>query len=381
MDQTNEQELKMDKKTRQPLKQKTRTKKFKKSKSNNLDNVWDIMNTIDSHGDVAIKETESDELECIYEKDNVLDTNCCKSCKSKLFVGDEGFLFCSNAQCGILYKDIIDFGAEWRYYGADDNNHSDPTRCGMPINPLLVESSYGCKVMCNKSSSYEMRKIKRYTEWQSMPYKEKSKYDDFQIITLIAKNSGIPKIIIDDAIRYYDKISEAKTFRGLNRDGLLAASIYISFSINKNPRTSREIATIFNLDNTSATKGCKNAINILNDLEFDGGEEQVQLTKTTPCSFIARYCSKLNVNQELTKLCLFIAKIVETKKLIPENTPHSIAAGILYFVSLICNLNINKKDINTISKISEVTINKCYKKLEKYEDILIPKTIVQKYNK
>ena len=272
------------------------------------------------------------------------------------------------------------FWCRVRYYGADDNNTSDPTRCGMPINPLLVESSYGCKIMCNKSSSYEMRKIKRYTEWQSMPYKEKSKYDDFQIITLIAKNSGIPKIIIDDAIRYYDKISEAKTFRGLNRDGLLAASIYISFSINKNPRTSREIASIFNLDNTSATKGCKNAINILNDIEFDNGGEQVQLTKTTPCSFIARYCSKLNVNQELTKLCLFIAKIVETKKLIPENTPHSIAAGIVYFVSLVCNLNINKKDINQVSKISEVTINKCYKKLEKYENALIPKTIVQKYN-
>lgn len=382
MDKIDEIDLKMDKRMRQPLKQKSRTKKLKKSKSNNADmnNIWDQMNTMTSHTSNETTE-KSEDLECIYEKDNVLDTNLCKSCNSKLYVGDEGFLFCSNDQCGILYKDIIDFGAEWRYYGADDNNHSDPTRCGMPINPLLVESSYGCKVMCNKTSSYEMRKIKRYTEWQSMPYKEKSKYDDFQIITLIAKNSGIPKIIIDDAIRYYDKISEAKTFRGLNRDGLLAASIYISFSINKNPRTSREIATIFNLDNTSATKGCKNAINILNDLEFDGGVEQAQLTKTTPCSFIARYCSKLNVNQELTKLCLFIAKIVETKKLIPENTPHSIAAGILYFVSLICNLNINKKDINNISKISEVTINKCYKKLEKYESMLIPKTIVQKYNK
>ena len=95
-----------------------------------------------------------------------------------------------------MYKDIIDFGAEWRYYGADDNNNSDPTRCGMPINPLLVESSYGCKVMCGRSASYQMRKIKRYTEWQSMPYKEKSKYDAFQIITLIAKNAGIPKLLL-----------------------------------------------------------------------------------------------------------------------------------------------------------------------------------------
>ena len=228
------------------------------------------------------------------------------------------------------------------------------------------------------------RKIKRYTEWQSMPYKEKSKYDDFQIINLIARNAGIPKIIVDDAIRYYDKLSSAKTFRGLNRDGILAASIYISFSINKNPRTSREIATIFHLDNTSATKGCKNAINILNDLEMNGDmTEQTILTKATPCSFIERYCSNLNINSELTKLCLFISKIVETKKLIPENTPHSIAAGVVYYVSISCNLNISKKDINQTSRISEVTINKCCKKLEKIEKDsfvkLIPKTILNKY--
>ena len=291
--------------TSKPQKLKKRTEKIKKNKKNK--NLWNDFFKQENN-------EENKEIECVYEKDNILETNMCKSCKSRLYIGDEGFLFCSNDKCGILYKDVIDFSAEWRYYGADDNNSSDPTRCGMPINPLLIESSFGCKIMCNKSSTYEMRKIKRYTEWQSMPYKEKSKYDDFQIITLIAKNSGIPKIIIDDAIRYYNKLSEAKTFRGLNRDGILAASIYISFSINKNPRTSREIASIFNLDNTSATKGCKNAINILNDLEMENNSsEQTILTNTTPATFIARYCSKLSINQELTKLCMFIAKIVEKK--------------------------------------------------------------------
>ena len=351
-----------------------RTKKIKKQKSmkTKMKAAW---NQFDE------QEKGNPEIECVYEKNNIIETNECKECSSRLYYGEQDFLFCTNPKCGIVYKDFIDFGAEWRYYGADDNNNTDPTRCGMPINPLLVESSYGCKVQCSRSSSYEMRKIKRYTEWQSMPYKEKSKYDDFQIITLIAKNSGIPKIIIDDAIRYYDKLSDAKTFRGLNRDGILAASMYISFSINRNPRTSREIANIFQLDNTSATKGCKNAINILNDIESGmEAKDMTILTKSTPCSFIDRYCSKLNVNQELTKLCMFVAKLVETQNLIPENTPHSIAAGIVYYISLSCNLNINKNDIHQISQISEVTINKCCKKLEKYNDKLLPSMILKKYN-
>ena len=356
-----------------PIKQINKTKKIKKKRA--TDNIWNLINKEEKNN------YNIDNLECIYEKDSIYETNKCKLCSSNLYHEDNGFIYCSNKACGTFYKNMIDFTAEWRYYGADDNNNSDPTRCGMPINPLLLESSYGCKVMCNNNSSYEMRKIKRYTEWQSMPYKEKTKYDDFQIIILIAKNSGIPKIIVDDAIRYYNKLSDAKTFRGLNRDGILAASIYISFSINKNPRTSKEIAFIFNLDNTSATKGCKNAMNILNDIEMDMNEgEHTIMTKSTPSSFIERYCSKLNINQELTKLSLFIATIVENKNLIPENTPHSIAAGIIFYVTICCNLNISKKDISIASKISEVTINKCYKKLENYKNILIPQTIINKYN-
>lgn len=332
----------------------------------------DIWNLFDNE----IKKNPDEDIECVYS--NKHNDNKCDSCDDPLFISEDGFYCCSNPSCGVIYKDVLDFGAEWRYYGADDTNASDPTRCGMPINPLLVESSFGCKIICNGKSSYEMRKIKRFTEWHAMPYKEKSKYDDFQIITVLASNSGIPKIIIDDAIRYYYKISNEKTYRGLNRDGLLAASIYISCSKNENPRTSKEIASIFKLDNKSATRGCKNALSILNDIEVDH-EDKTILHNTTPSSFIYRYCSKLSINQELTQLCMFIASIVEKNKLIPENTPHSISAGIVYFVCQKCNLNINKKAINLISKISEVTINKCFKKLETFESELIPSVLMKKY--
>jgi transcription initiation factor TFIIIB Brf1 subunit/transcription initiation factor TFIIB len=71
---------------------------------------------------------------------------------------------------------------------------------------------------------------------------------------------------------------------------------------------------------------------------------------------------------------------VEAKKFIPENTPHSIAAGIVYYISLQCNLNIDKRDIHMVSQISEVTINKCCKKLEKFNDRLLPRTVLEKYN-
>jgi transcription initiation factor TFIIB len=348
--------------------------KSKKNKQNSI-NKKQLWNIFDEEFN---KKEES--LECIYRSCG--DREFCDTCESMLAFSDEGFLTCTNSKCGIIYKDIVDHSAEWRYYGADDNQGSDPTRCGMPINPLLEESSYGCKVLYAGKMSYEMRKIRQYTEWQSMPYKEKSQYDDFQTITIMAQNAGIPKLIIDHAMRYHKKISEYdQTFRGDNRDGILAASIYMSCRVNNYPRTPKEIANIFHLDVTSATKGCKNAQIIINDIEKDmNNGEKTNFGKTKPESFIDRFCSKLNINNELTKLCMFISMKIEKNNIMPENTPHSIAAGIVYFISQICNLNITKRDIKVVSEISEVTINKCFKKLEKIQEQLLPEAIIKKYS-
>jgi len=329
--------------------------------------------------DTEVNSSEKQPLECIYRACG--NREKCELCEFNLAFSEEGFLTCTNSKCGIIYKDLVDQSAEWRYYGADDNQNSDPTRCGMPINPLLQESSFGCKVLCCGSTSYEMRKIRRYTEWQSMPYKEKSQYDEFQRITLMSQNAGIPKSIIDDAVRYHKKISEYDfTFRGDNRDGILAASIYISCRINNFPRTAKEIATIFHLDVASATKGCKNALLIINNLEKDlDNKEKTSFCKTKPEAFIERYCSKLNINNELTKLSQFIAMKIEKMNLMPENTPHSIAAGVVYFIAQICNLNVSKRDVKVVSEISEVTINKCFKKIEKMKEELVPAVILNKY--
>ncbi len=352
-------------------------------KKNNCVNKAEIWNIFDKEF-----ETSKEPLECMFRSCG--DREKCDTCEFGLAFSEEGFLTCINPKCGIIYKDILDNSAEWRYYGADDNQKSDPTRCGMAINPYLQESSYGCKVICNGSSSYESRKIRRYTEWQSMPYKEKTQYEEFEIITDYARNAGIPKLLIDDAIKYHKKISEFKiTFRGANRDGIIAASLHISFWINNYPRTPKEIAKIFHLDPASATKGCKNAMTILNKIEQDmDNNEKTKFKKICPTAFIERYCSKLNINNELTKVCEFVSKQIEklpenpdnNSKPFASNTPQSIAAGIVYFISQICNLNITRGEVANVSEISQVTIGKCFNKLDPLKEKLIPQVIAKKYN-
>jgi len=350
-------------------------KKKKNMSSTSKSKLWEIFDTDKKEIEDA---TDNGKLECLYSSAN--GNESCSVCNSHLVIMDDGFPTCTNPACCIMYKDILDYSPEWRFYGAEDKNASDPTRCGNPINPLLVESSFGCKVLCNNHSSYEMKKIRKWTEWQSMPHKEKSLYDEFQFITNMAQNSGIPRIFIDDAMVLHKDISEQKMFRGMNRDGIKAASIYISCRLNGCPRTAHEIAEIFKLDKTSATNGCSMAVNILHNIERNMDPSQkTDLCVTLPSSFIERYCSRMNFNQEMTMLSKFVTNKIEKNNIITDNIPHAIAAGVVYFVSQIYGLNTNKIDIKNISGVSEVTINKCFKKLESIKESLIPKCILDKF--
>jgi transcription initiation factor TFIIB len=305
----------------------------------------------------------------------------CKLCDSVLMIMEDCVPTCVNPQCGAMYRDVVDYSPEWRYYNSGDNkNGGDPTRCGNPINPLLVESSFGCKILCNNKSSFEMKRIRKWTEWTSAPHREKSLYEEFQFITTMAQNSGIPKIFIDFAMMIHKDISEQKMFRGMNRDGIKAASIYISCRLNGCPRTAHEIAEIFKLDKQSTTAGCSNAVKILNNIERNVDVSQKSDFKTTTSSsFIERYCSKLGISQELTLLAKFIAVKTEQTEVLCNNTPQSSAAGIIYFIGQTFHLGISKMNIKIICGVSEVTIGKCYKKLEAIKDKLIPQCIVKKY--
>ena len=350
----------------------SRTKKKGVSRSNKND-LWKIFDTD------SLNENTNSSLSPLPT--NSLIHHNCNHCDSLLTIMEDGFPTCTNSKCSIICKNVLDFSPEWRFYASNDKTVSDPTRCGNPINPLLKESSFGCKILCDHKSSYEMKRIRKWTEWQSTPHREKSLYEEFQFITIMAQNAGIPKIFIDSAMSIHKDISEQKMFRGMNRDGIKAASIYISCRLNGCQRTSYEIAEIFKLDKRSATYGCSSAVTILNNIErnFDSSDKS-EFGRSTPAAFIHRYCSRLDMNDELSLLAKFIAEKLENDVVISDNTPQSSAAGITFFVASVCGLSVSKSNIKAICGVSEVTVNKCYRKLLIIKDKIIPKCIMLKYN-
>ena len=202
--------------------------------------------------------------------------------------------------------------------------------------------------------------MRKYHMWNSMTYKERSLYNIFDTLTINAINNGISKNIIDEAKALYKQISEKKISRGDNRNGLIASSIYMSCKNNRVPRSAKEIAKIFNLTIPTMTRGCKKFQEIMN----------INMASTDAEDFVFRFCSKLNLDKNKGEMCKAILLKVEKYEILSDSTPPSMAAGNIYMCNHYYDWGISKKQISLICDISQVTISKCFKKLNMHTQLL-----------
>lgn len=333
------------------------------------------METFDFNDDIWDEFKEQNEVEGEIK---------CDACAStELEYDKDGYMLC--LKCHSINNNVIDTNCEWRFYGNEDSKGSDPTRCGMPISSLLPQSSHGSVISSFYTDSYEMRKIRKYHSWNAMPYRERSLWTVFDTLTTRASSNGIPICIIEEAKKTYKELSENRISRGANRLGLIASCIWGACKEKNVPRSAKEIAKIFKLPITNMSKGCKQYQEIMNTINKNKSKKSkrsskmVCLTASKPDDFIHRFCSNLNMNSSELELSLYVAQKSVEHSLVTENTPPSIAAGSIYLVSNLLDLNISKKDISQSCGTSEVTISKCLKKMEKYYNLLIPENLQSIY--
>jgi transcription initiation factor TFIIB len=254
---------------------------------------------------------------------------------------------------------IIENGAEWRYYGAEDSRDDDPTRCGLPTNELLPKSSLGSMIGGKKGESRDMRRIRMYQMWNSMPYWERSLYNVFDKLTSNTVNHNIPGKVLEDAKVLYKQASEKKISRGENKDGLIASCIYYSFLINKVPRSPDEVSEMFGIPSNVLTKGNARFQTLLH----------LNVDSAGPEDFISRFGSKLSMNYDDIQKCKDLVRKLDELEIVSENAPTSVAAGTLFYYCTANDIDFNKKQIAEVCNVSEVTITKCYKRLQKYKHL------------
>lgn len=315
------------------------------------DDLWDILDDFRAPNAESTSGNGNNE-----SRDD--DEPICEICNTASIIVEEGQNVCTRC-CAIMGR-VIDSGAEWRYYGAEDSRDEDPTRCGLPTNNLLPKSSLGSMIGGRRGESRDIRRIRMYQMWNSMPYWERSLYNVFEQLAANTVNHGVPSKVLDDAKVLYKKASEKKISRGENKEGLIASCIYFACLLNKVPRSPKEVSRMFNIDLNVLTKGNARFQTLL----------QINVESSEAEDFIARFGSKLNMNYADIQKCKELAKQLEDLEIVSENSPTSVAAGTLYYYCVSKDIDYNKKQIADICEVSEVTITKCYKRLTKYKSLL-----------
>jgi transcription initiation factor TFIIIB Brf1 subunit/transcription initiation factor TFIIB len=352
-----------------------------KSEKNNIDdidniNIDDIEN-LDNLDNLDCSKFFNDIYNNIMTNDNTIRLSKCTRCDSDDFIEDytNGIIICT---CGQVINNLYDSTNDVRQY--EDDNKQENKRYNKVTNELLPQSSLGAKLPYNIKGN-----LHKIQSWSAMPYKERSLNNDFKIINLVCEKLNLSKNIQNSANIYYaaaksckhqDGENEGKNIitRGKNNKGIQGGCIWISCKKYNIPVLSKDISENFNLTIKELNKGIKSLKRLLEIKNMS-----VQLNVIGSEEYVRKYCTTLNVKTEYMEQAIQIAKNIDKLNIITEHTQFSIAAtSVLIMAELNSITNVTKKSLKEMFGVSNVTISKTYKKLEKIKHILIDNNKVNK---
>jgi transcription initiation factor TFIIIB Brf1 subunit/transcription initiation factor TFIIB len=295
--------------------------------------------------------------------------NLCSSCSSEdLVINPNGECICQS--CGVVNSEMYDEMPEF------NNDLEGTSRYGCPSNYFYPKSALGTKF---RTKGYS--RISNIQRQGQMPYREKSLLETLTKIQKKCKNYGITQAIVDNSKILYKKVSDCKHTKGkragknrimrcINLRSMIAACVFYACKLQGEPRSPKEIADIWELEIKHVNKGCRRFLEFI-DLE----SLNTEFTSSKSSDFIERFAGKLNLEKQYIKIAQDISKNIHKLDIASTHEPPSVAAGCILLVSIMYHLDISKKQISDVFKISDVTISKTYRRIHPFHKIVMSNTI------
>ena len=329
------------------------------------------MDNIDKY--LYMSDDQLDSLLMGIELNNNIDNkkNTCINCKSTDLVIDnlKGHIVCN--ECAVINEEFLDEKPEF-----SNDVEGVNSRYGCPSNHFFPKSSLGTKI-----ASKGYNKLSIIQKQGQMPYKEKSLLEVLERIQGKCKKYNITQTIIDSAKILYKKVSESVHSKGkrkgkniimrcINRRSMIAACIFYACKLQKETRSPKEIADIYELEIKNVNRGCRNFCDII-----DSSSIFYEIKSSQSVDFIERFAKKLNIHPDYINIAKNVSNNIHKLDLATTHEPPSVAAGCIVLVANIYNIEISKKEISEIFDISDVTISKTYRKIWPFHKILLDNKI------
>ena len=297
--------------------------------------------------------------------ENVEVSHKCNSCQSENLVIDQnGQSTCKD--CGVVNSELYDEMPEFI------NDIQGTSRYGCPSNYFYPKSALGTKF---RTKGYS--RISNLQRQGQMPYREKSLLEILTKIQKKCKSYGITQSIIDSAKILYKKVTDCKHTKGkragknrimrcINLRSMIGACVFYACKLQGEPRSPKEIADIYDLEIKNVNKGCRRFLEYI-DIE----SLNTEFSSSKSSDFIERFAEKLSLDEQYIKIAKDISTNIHKLDIASTHEPPSVAAGCILLVSVMYHLDISKKQISDVFKISDVTISKTYRRIHPYHNIIM----------
>lgn len=295
--------------------------------------------------------------------------NICLNCKSDTLVKNQnGEKICKD--CGLVNSELFDEIPEF------NNDLEGSSRYGCPSNYFYPKSALGTKIRARGFS-----KLSNLQKQGQMPYREKSLLETLTKIQKKCKLYNISQTVIDSAKILYKKVTDCKHTKGkrigknrimrcINLRSMIAACLFHACKLQGEPRSPKEIADIYDLEIKNVNKGCRKFLELI-DIE----SLNTEFNSSRSYDFIDRFASKLNLSDEYIQIAKDISTNIHKLDIASTHEPPSVAAGCILMVSVVYRLDISKKQISEVFKISDVTISKTYRRIYPFHNIVMMNNI------
>ena len=280
---------------------------------------------------------------------------------------DHGELVCEI--CGLVIEDnIIDQGADWNAFDAEDKKKKDRTGSPMTLTRhdkgLSTEISWddrdsNGRVLSrqNRTKFYRLRKLHKLSKTSST-----REYNIARALMDIKKRAykmGLPKDVIETAAYVYRKAHNNNVTRGRSIVCITAASIYIACRQCHLPRTLDEVSKAFELRRRDVSRTYNCMVRLL----------KIDIPLTTPQYYIPRFCGQLGLNAEAQKKVKDLLIEATEKGLICGRSPVAIVGALIYIASQLTHQKRTQAEIADVANVTEVTIRNRYKELKTVLDL------------
>ena len=279
----------------------------------------------------------------------------CVECGGIKVICPEGLPVC--AECGLVDDKYISDVAEWTSGISEDGKVSDPARCGADAhgNPNLYSSQWGKSTVISTSrgsSTYKNRRMATINFHMAMNHKDRGLYHAYK--ELEEACASLPETVIRDAKMIYKTFSERKLTRGAVRLGIKANCVLYACRLASFPRTTKEIADMFNVQPKDISRTAEMFKQVLLTTNEDNGT-------TRPVDVMNRLINGFEVSREHRIACNKMSRDIEECPELMSKTPNSIASAIIWIVT-----GIPKSEVCKQCSVSVPTLNKIENIVRKY---------------